>query len=330
MSTRKERHMAKEKHLGELFHDTLKDIYFAEKKILTALPKMAKAAQSDDLRAAFEKHTGETEQQVTRLEQVFKAIGETPKGKTCDAIMGIRRAGGRALRDLALWHPEMLGRRAWLRRGRHAAGRDAAGREEHRRDPDEARRKRSQYPRATGGSRVGTHAVDTGSGAGSGRHRGRGQATPANVCCLRGAERASSRSSSNPGVTLVRFRNASIRSLSLVASVACAAAAAQALELTGQAGVLGEWELTATVAATGGKREFAGPVTLKHTGICTTDEPETRTGEIRLQLASASRVKATLTIDGNPCTYSATKSDAYVGTMSCRDRRDVPLRLWVK
>jgi len=85
--------MAKEKHLGELFHDTLKDIYFAEKKILTALPKMAKAAQSEDLRAAFEKHAGETEQQVTRLEQVFKAIGETPKGKTCDAIMGILDEG---------------------------------------------------------------------------------------------------------------------------------------------------------------------------------------------------------------------------------------------
>ena len=47
-------------------------------------------------------------------------------------------------------------------------------------------------------------------------------------------------------------------------------------------------------------------------------------------MASASRVKATLTIDGNPCTYSATKSDAYVGMMSCRDRRDVPLRLWMK
>ncbi|MGB7097462.1 MAG: DUF892 family protein, partial [Xanthobacteraceae bacterium] len=50
-----------EKNLKELFHDTVKDIYFAEKKILTALPKMAKAAQSDQLRAAFEKHERETE-----------------------------------------------------------------------------------------------------------------------------------------------------------------------------------------------------------------------------------------------------------------------------
>ena len=86
--------MAKEpKKLDDLFHDTLKDIYFAEKKILGALPKMMKAAQSDELKAAFGKHEGETEQQVARLEQVFKSIGETPKGKTCDAIMGILDEG---------------------------------------------------------------------------------------------------------------------------------------------------------------------------------------------------------------------------------------------
>ena len=81
--------MAKEKALKDLFLDTLKDIYFAEKKILSALPKMAKAAQSPKLKAAFEKHIGETEEQVDRLEQVFASIDETPKGKTCDAIMGI-------------------------------------------------------------------------------------------------------------------------------------------------------------------------------------------------------------------------------------------------
>lgn len=127
------------------------------------------------------------------------------------------------------------------------------------------------------------------------------------------------------------FRLASIQSLSLIVSTICAVSApAKALELIGQAGVLGEWELTASLAATGAKQEFAGPITLKHTGICTTDGPETRTGEIRLQMASASRVKARLTIDGEPCTYSATKSDAYVGMLSCRERRDVPLRLWVK
>ena len=82
-----------DKKLDDLFLDTLKDIYFAEKKILTALPKMAKAAQSEDLKAAFEKHEGETEEHVARLEQAFKALGQTPKGKTCDAILGIIEEG---------------------------------------------------------------------------------------------------------------------------------------------------------------------------------------------------------------------------------------------
>ncbi len=85
--------MAKEKTLQDLFHDTLKDIYFAEKKILSALPKMAKKANSDALREAFEKHQTETEGQIDRLEQVFKILGESPKGKACDAIMGILDEG---------------------------------------------------------------------------------------------------------------------------------------------------------------------------------------------------------------------------------------------
>jgi ferritin-like metal-binding protein YciE len=82
--------MAKQpKKLDNLFHDTLKDIYYAEKKILTALPKMAKAAQNEDLKAAFEKHEGETEEQVARLEKVFETIDEKPQGKKCPAIDGI-------------------------------------------------------------------------------------------------------------------------------------------------------------------------------------------------------------------------------------------------
>ena len=85
--------MANSKFLKDLFHDTLKDIYFAEKKILASLPKMAKAAQSAKLQAAFEKHQVETEGQIDRLEQVFASIDESPKGKTCDAIMGILDEG---------------------------------------------------------------------------------------------------------------------------------------------------------------------------------------------------------------------------------------------
>ena len=85
--------MSKVKTLDDLFHDTLKDIYFAEKKILAALPKMAKAAQSEELRAAFEKHHTETEGQIERLEKVFAEIDAKPQGKTCDAIMGILEEG---------------------------------------------------------------------------------------------------------------------------------------------------------------------------------------------------------------------------------------------
>jgi ferritin-like metal-binding protein YciE len=83
----------KDKTLHDLFYDQLKDIYFAEKQILKALPKMAKAAHSKDLSAAFKKHYGETEGQVDRLEKVFKLIDKPAKAKTCDAIMGILDEG---------------------------------------------------------------------------------------------------------------------------------------------------------------------------------------------------------------------------------------------
>jgi ferritin-like metal-binding protein YciE len=92
--------MAKEpKQLDELFHDTLKDIYYAEKKILSALPKMAKAAQNKDLRAAFEKHHTETEGQIERLEQVFELIEEKPQGKKCAAIEGILEEGQEIIKE---------------------------------------------------------------------------------------------------------------------------------------------------------------------------------------------------------------------------------------
>jgi ferritin-like metal-binding protein YciE len=91
--------MATEKNLHELFYDTLKDIYFAEKKILSALPKMAKAAQSSELKQAFEKHETETEGHVERLEKVFEQIDATPRGKTCDAIVGIIEEGQEVMKE---------------------------------------------------------------------------------------------------------------------------------------------------------------------------------------------------------------------------------------
>ncbi|MEZ5765953.1 MAG: ferritin-like domain-containing protein [Xanthobacteraceae bacterium] len=87
------------KDLEDLFLENLKDIYYAERKILVALPKMAKAVNSDELRAAFEKHVQETEGQVERLKQVFKLLKKQPKGKTCPAILGLVEEGEEVMED---------------------------------------------------------------------------------------------------------------------------------------------------------------------------------------------------------------------------------------
>jgi hypothetical protein len=107
-----------------------------------------------------------------------------------------------------------------------------------------------------------------------------------------------------------------------------------AMELLGQAGVLGEWELTGnlTEGGPGTHKEFSGPLKMKHVGICIQDGPEERAGEIRLQLAglSESRMTAELVLDGARCTYSARKTHAYEGTLSCLGRAPVPLLVWLK
>lgn len=91
----------KTKTLEELFHETLKDIYYAERKILRALPKMARGANSEELKAAFQKHEEETQVQVERLQQVFELIGKPARGKTCPAIDGIIEEGEEALQAFA-------------------------------------------------------------------------------------------------------------------------------------------------------------------------------------------------------------------------------------
>jgi len=88
-----------DKNLNDLFLDTLKDIYYAEKQIQKSLPKMAKAATSDQLRAAFEKHEGETEAQIERLEQIFELLGKPARGKKCDAIEGILDEGKEVMEE---------------------------------------------------------------------------------------------------------------------------------------------------------------------------------------------------------------------------------------
>ncbi len=80
---------AKEKTLGDLFLETLKDTYSADKQILRALSKMEKFAQSEQLADAFQKHRGETEEQIDRLEQVFELLEKPPRAKMCQATQGI-------------------------------------------------------------------------------------------------------------------------------------------------------------------------------------------------------------------------------------------------
>jgi ferritin-like metal-binding protein YciE len=98
MATKKQS-QSKAKGLEDLFHDGLKDVYYAERKILAALKKMAKGAESDQLTAAFEKHRDETEAQIERLQQVFEIFGKRPQGKTCPAIDGIIEEGQEILEE---------------------------------------------------------------------------------------------------------------------------------------------------------------------------------------------------------------------------------------
>jgi ferritin-like metal-binding protein YciE len=88
-----------DKTLNDLFFDNLKDIYFAERQILKNLPKMAKAAQSTELRNAFLKHREETEGQIERLQQIFEMLGKRAQGKTCEAINGILEEGEETIED---------------------------------------------------------------------------------------------------------------------------------------------------------------------------------------------------------------------------------------
>jgi ferritin-like metal-binding protein YciE len=83
----------KESALRELYVEELKDLYSAETQLTKALPKMAKAATSSDLKAGFEKHLKQTEEHVARLERIFEALGESPKGKKCVGMEGSIKEG---------------------------------------------------------------------------------------------------------------------------------------------------------------------------------------------------------------------------------------------
>jgi ferritin-like metal-binding protein YciE len=89
----------KEKTLDDLFYETLKDIYYAEKTLVKALPRMAKAAESDELREAIEHHLEETKGQVERLEEVFELIDKPARAKTCEAIKGLTEEAKEVMKD---------------------------------------------------------------------------------------------------------------------------------------------------------------------------------------------------------------------------------------
>jgi len=88
-----------DKTLHDLFIDELRDMFDAEKQLIKALPKLARAASSAKLRAAFESHLKQTRGQVTRLEKVFTSLGEKPRGKHCDGIAGIIKEGDAVMKE---------------------------------------------------------------------------------------------------------------------------------------------------------------------------------------------------------------------------------------
>lgn len=91
--------MATEKTLDDLFLDTLKDVFYAEKQLVKALPKMAKAAQDQALTDGFLTHAEETQGHIERLEQIFEMLGKPARAKTCDAILGILEEGKSIMED---------------------------------------------------------------------------------------------------------------------------------------------------------------------------------------------------------------------------------------
>jgi hypothetical protein len=121
--------------------------------------------------------------------------------------------------------------------------------------------------------------------------------------------------------------------VALAALGVLAAPAGAEPKVFGYGGVLGEWKLTANVTekVSTRSRELHGAVTMTHVGLCTQDGPERKTGAIRIEMTdSASRLKATMLLDGAECRYTATLSDAYKGVMSCPDKPAMPLTLWVR
>jgi len=120
--------------------------------------------------------------------------------------------------------------------------------------------------------------------------------------------------------------------LAVILSAVAALSPVRALEVTGNSGFLGEWEVIATVTetASGRTKDYCGPLVMKHVGLCTQDGRVEKKGEMHLQISASSQLHATLSMPGTECTASGPMSDGYSGTMTCSDRQVIPLRLRMK
>jgi hypothetical protein len=110
-------------------------------------------------------------------------------------------------------------------------------------------------------------------------------------------------------------------------------ARAEPLQIHGTTGYAGEYELSGNVSEQdlNGKKEFSGPLTVRHVGLCTRDGPKETVGEIRFELAKlSSSITATLDFDGSKCAYKGVLSESYHGFMDCGRAGSLPLRLWTK
>ena len=119
----------------------------------------------------------------------------------------------------------------------------------------------------------------------------------------------------------------------LTLSILVVPARAEPLQIHGTTGYAGEFELSGSVSEQNlnGKKEFSGPLTVRHVGLCTRDGPKETVGQIRFELAkSSSGIIATLDFDGSKCAYKGILSESYHGFMDCGREGSLPLRLWTK
>lgn len=121
--------------------------------------------------------------------------------------------------------------------------------------------------------------------------------------------------------------------LLLTLSILAVPARAEPLQIHGTTGYAGEYELSGSVSEQNlnGKKEFSGPLTVRHVGLCTRDGPKETVGQIRFELAkSSSGITATLDFDGSKCAYKGVLSESYHGFMDCGREGSLPLRLWTQ